>query len=212
MNALNTLNAPNAPKASKASKAAVVANAVLGKAASIIGYPVGILTLLCIIMSFTELKGIYSSGVLSVFFVFLAVSIFFIVKGYQIKHKIMRFKQYVLLISNQHLTLIVDLAGSIGKSTDFVKNDLQKMINSKFFTNAFINESTGEIIIGGLQPPPVSTPMWEQTGIPSKPRIELENFTCPGCGASGLKPKGAPCNCEYCGAYIGHTTGHYKPG
>ncbi|MCL2760580.1 MAG: hypothetical protein FWD70_02910 [Desulfuromonadales bacterium] len=42
----------------------------------------------------------------------------------------------------------------------------------------------------------------ELNGNYSATQPELETFTCPGCGASGTKPKGVPGNCEYCGSAI----------
>ncbi|MCL2760564.1 MAG: sel1 repeat family protein [Desulfuromonadales bacterium] len=170
------------------SKAVVDGSAFLGKILSIIGY---VFTILCIILIIsTNPKG----SDLVLLLVFLVFFIFLIVKGSRIKRMIKRFKQYVALISTQQMTSIKDIAASTSQSEDFVKNDLQNMIDKKFFVNASINRATNEIIIGSV----ASTPQQAQ----SATEQELETFTCPGCGASGTKLKGLPGNCEYCGSEI----------
>jgi glucan phosphoethanolaminetransferase (alkaline phosphatase superfamily) len=180
------------------SKVAVIANAVLGKIASIAGYTFGIITLLGLIVSIPELSSDDALATIVVLLFMLAISLALILKGSQIKRTIKRFKQYVSLISIQQMTSLDKLAASTSQSVEFVKNDLQKMINKKFFANAVIDLAANEIIIGGKTASSVSVPVQEQT----PPQEELATYTCPGCGCLGTKPKGASGSCEFCGSSI----------
>jgi predicted PurR-regulated permease PerM len=139
--------------------------------------------------------------VLVLVFLLIAFGIFLIFKGYQIKQRIKRFKQYVSLISTKNMTSLENIAASTSQSLDFVKKDLQKMIDKKFFANAAIDVAANEVVIGGKTTSAatsVSAPQQTQTAAQSK----LEKFTCSGCGASGTKPKGALSNCDYCGSTV----------
>lgn len=179
------------------SKAAVVASAILGKLLSIIGYCGALFFLIGIIVFLSD----FDPAPFIVCVIFMIGFILLIIKGSQIKRRIKRFKRYVSLISTQHMTSLDNIAASTSQSIDFVRNDLQKMIDKKFFANASINMSTNEIIIGGMMasaPVSASAPQQAQTAIQS----ETEMFTCSGCGASGTKAKGVLGSCDYCGSTV----------
>lgn len=182
------------------SKAAVVASAVLGKAASIIGYILGPITLPIIMFGLSDMDSPGAVPAMTFLVILLALSVFSIIKGSQIKRRIRRFKRYVSLISAQHMTSLDAIAMSTSQSVDFVRADLQKMISKRFFANAAINTATGQIVIGGMPPapPPTYAPRPAQTAA----QAEMVTYTCSGCGASGAKPKSAVVNCEYCGSLI----------
>jgi len=180
------------------SKVALVANAVLGKVLSIVGYFVGIFSLIMVIasiISLTEEDGMLA--VLIVFTIFLALSVLLIMKGARTKRMIKRFKHYVSLISGQQMTSLENIAASTSQTVDYVSNDLKKMINKKFFSNATIDMAAKEIIIGsGATAKPWSNQV--QYGA----QAEMVYYTCPGCDASGTKPKGLNVECEYCGTTV----------
>ena len=122
--------------------------------------------------------------------IIIACSVFAIIKGMQIKKRIKRFKQYIALISGQQMTSLENIAASTNQTVDFVSNDLQKMIKSKFFAQATIDTASNEIIIGGAK----TKPKQEQ--------VEMVTYICPGCEASGNKPKGSIGICDYCGSSV----------
>jgi len=93
------------------------------------------------------------------------------------------------------MTSLENIAASTNQSVDFISNDLQKMIKSRFFSNAKIDSATNEIIIGGKQKSTVSQAH-------SSAKSEEEAYTCPGCDATGNKPKGTRITCDYCGTEI----------
>jgi hypothetical protein len=183
----------------KTSKAAVIANALLGKALSIIGYLIGAFFLLgfIIIASSTDMQYSDRTGTLIVCIVFDVFCVCIILLGRNIKHRIKRFKNYVGLISFEHMTSLDALARSTSKSNEFVKRDIQKMIDKKFFANAHINVNN-EIIIGtDMTPMKVTSPVTAQT-----PVTETISVRCSGCGANNIKLKNAAARCEYCGSHI----------
>jgi hypothetical protein len=185
------------------SKVALVVNTTLGKIASIVGYVLGSMSLIAIIYAFQD-QNTEGSDLLAdmiIFSLFLALSVFLIVKGIQIKRRIKRYKRYVFLISTQQMTALENLAASTSQSIDFVRNDLEKMIHKKFFANAAIDMAANEIIIGGgTTHAPASTSAFQQAK--SAAQTELEVFTCSKCGASGTKAKGMPGSCDYCGSVV----------
>lgn len=180
------------------SKAAVTVSAILGKVASIIGYALGGFSLIVIVMALADIqaKGAFESGI--VFVIVLAICVFLIRKGMVIKRRIKRFKQYVAFISNDHMTSIINLAGATGQSSDFVKKDVEKMINKKFFVNAAIDQNSGEIVIGN------KTLGTNFSNSPTQPNnsADTELVVCKGCGATNSKLKGIPASCEYCGTAL----------
>lgn len=178
------------------SKVAVTADAVFGKILSIVGYIFGSYMLLVLIFGIIdEVSG--TSDPIGWFNIFL-IGVFLLVppilallKGIQIKKRQKRFKSYASLISTQQMTSIENLAASTGQSVDFVRNDLQKMIQKKFFANAMIDMAANEIVIGGKTAKKIA-----------QPAIEMELYVCPGCDAPGEKPKGQSANCAYCGSPV----------
>lgn len=179
------------------SKVAVTADAVIGKILSIVGYAYGSFMLLSVIIMIAYEASGESDDSIGVFFIFLIIvfllapPVLAILKGTQIKKRQKRFKTYAYLISTQQMTAIENLAASTGKSVDFVRNDLQKMISKRFFANATIDMAANEIIIGD-----------QAAKKAAQPQVEMESYVCPVCDAPGEKSKGQSANCDYCGSSV----------
>ena len=178
------------------SKAAVVANAILGKLLSIVGYVLGTFFLLPTVFGTFD-----DAGTITFAIIVVALCVWAAIKGMQIKRRIRRFKNYVSLISTKQMTSLDSIAASTSQPVDFVKKDLQKMINKKFFANASIDAATNEIIIGNRMASAPYIPS-AAMNVQSSTQTELEVFSCSGCGASGTKAKGIPSNCDYCGSVV----------
>ena len=177
------------------SKVAFVSHVAIGKIFSIIGYTLGVFSLIGFITAIAD--SMIDAEIVILVIIFLAISVFFIVKGIQIKGRIRRYKQYVSLISAKQMTIIDNLSASTGQSVDFVRKDLQIMIKKKLFANATIDMSANEIVIGGKA-------LNETAVMQTQPvaKEELESYICPGCNAPGSKPKGSVGSCEYCGSPV----------
>ena len=172
----------------KTSKAAIVVSATVGKAATIIGIILLIISAPLLIVFFTDLQG---DGAIEALFIFviptIVIGLLFIRKGSQIKHRIKRFKSYVSLISVSNITSFDGLASHTAKDVAFVRTDLQKMIHKKFFTNAYLDLVANKIHIG------VNGSGTPQT---SNPPTELLS-ECRNCGARRTSHSQF---CEYCGS------------
>lgn len=173
-------------------KTAVIANTVLGRAITIIGWIVTVVMLLSLLgaaMDPDVTETGRAAGAVVVVIIFICLGVFLIFRGSLITKMVGRFKTYITLISVQNMRRLDDLAQAVMKPLAFVQADLQKMIDNKFFVNAAIDYAAGEIVIGGR----------DQAQAAASPR-DFEPYKCSGCGASGTKPKGAPGICEYCGS------------
>jgi len=172
-------------------KSAVGAHSVLGHLLSIVGYSLGTLMLLALLL---ESVGAYETEVeyetILVTSIFLGICVIGVMAGARVKGRVKRFRQYVALISLQELTSIGDIASQTNKSVEFVRKDLQKMISKRYFVNAAIDTYADKIIVGAGMPPAEGGSR------------EYEVFHCPGCGAKGTKAKGNIGYCDYCGSPV----------
>lgn len=117
-------------------------------------------------------------------------------------------KQYLAIIVNGHVRQLDSIAAATGKSYDVVRADIQRMINKGYLKNAFINESTRELVLPDTAPAtptavpaannsdyiPVQVPV---VNAPTQPVGRM--VSCPCCGANNTI-YGASGECEYCGS------------
>jgi len=161
-----------------------------GKAATVLGYFLAIPFLL------SAATSLIAGGVAMGFFPFLIglYGISSIRRGARIKKLVQRFKQYVYFMSVYNTVKIDELAAKAGQTPEFVRKDLQEMINKKLFCNATISVSDNEIVIAGR-----AAPAPAQTAASSN---EMVQFVCEACGARGIMTRGTQIICEYCDSLI----------
>jgi hypothetical protein len=171
------------------SKAAIITSTIIGKVSSIVGYAITIILGLPLVM------GAYpDAGTVIFVLVVMCGSVALILNGIKIKRRNRRFKKYIGLISIENQTSLENIASSTMQSVDYVTKDIQKMIDKKFFLNAYIDRKTNEIVLQKRN---------MQAGfIPTTPNIPVEAITvkCGGCGAVNSIQKGAAAECEFCGS------------
>jgi len=176
------------------SKAKVTAATLWGKLLSIIGYIIIIFYIIGFITTISDPNIDHDFIVLFVLLIiFAGISLLFIIPGWKIKKRLKRFRTYVRIISTERITSIDLIALKLNQSIDFVRNDLQKMIDKKYFINAYIDKENNEIVIAGLS---FDTSDEEQ---------EIENpevVQCKSCGAMNTKQMGSAAQCQYCGSSI----------
>jgi len=183
----------------KTSRAAIVVGNILSVISGLAGGFLGLIALVGFIIEITS----PTVGGLIIAFFFTTLSFIFIRAGVLTGRRIVRFKGYVSLISTDGMTSIQQIATHSSQPVDFVRADLQKMINKKYFVDAYIDDQTDSIRIGStlVQAAPIQPPSLNQSAPPAV-QAELEIFNCSACGASGTKPKGTLTRCEYCGSPI----------
>ena len=172
----------------KVSLVKVRASIVAGKIASICGYSFGLLFFFGMLALVAD--GDAVDGVIVCFFLFL-VCIFLIIRGIKIKKRIARFRRYTAFIYGENISSIKEIASSTSQTLDFVKKDLLIMIAKGFYTDLEVDMDDNKIIAG-------SRTAQAQATLQAK-MDKFEKYSCPGCGASGIKPKGEQKLCEYCG-------------
>ena len=169
------------------SRAVIITQRIVGKICSISGYTVAGFGLIGLML---EVTGGQDASAVGLAFFFMIVGGLFIYNGIRIKRRINRFKHYVSLISLQGITNLEMLAAQTAKSVIFVRDDLQNMINKKFFRSASIDALRGEILIVGGQTLASGSP------------ANMENYNCSRCGGSGIRERGSATICEYCGSVV----------
>jgi len=173
----------------KTSRLAITVNAIQGKIASILGYLFAVPLAIGLLLNAEDFI-LDPNGAIGMMVIFV-LSIVGILKGSQIKRRIKRFKRYVFLISTKDMTSIEALAGSTGKPVEFVKKDLQKMMDKRFFARASIDEAMLEIIIGGIG-----------SFNPADPQAQTKVIACQNCGAKSKAVNGQVVECAYCGSFL----------
>ena len=173
------------------SKTAVAVNSILGHLLCLIGYSLGTLMLIALLLASIGAFGTeVEYETILVTLIFLGICVIGVIMGTLIKRRLNRFRQYVSLISLQKLTSIGDIAARRSKPVEFVRKDLQKMIGKSLFINATIDMVADKIIIcTSTLPTPDGS-------------VEHEVFHCPGCGAAGTRVKGMIGYCDYCGSPV----------
>ncbi len=180
----------------KSSKPPIALNIFSGKVLSVAGYIIVGLNFIALIGSAMNKNLTYTErNSLLLLFVFIGLGILLIIQGSVIKKRINRYRIYVGLISNEHITSIQGLANKISKPFNTVEKDIVWMMNRKLFVNAHIDPVTNEIIQNN---PKVNN---QQSDYPNIP-IKYDTISCPGCGASNTKPTGTVATCEYCGSQL----------
>jgi hypothetical protein len=169
-------------------------SALKGKMASVFGYTFGVLLIAGIVCTFVGVGTEETIQSLPADIFMFLFSAFLIYKGFQIKKRTARLKKYTALISGQQISSLDEIAASTSLSVDFVKKDLQKMITKGYYVDMEIDMAANKII-PGVKTAQIRAAMQANMD-------KYEKYSCPDCGGLGVKPKGEPYACEYCGNAI----------
>jgi len=176
---------------------AVKSSATIGKVQTIAGYICAALFLLALLIYIFDSDTEVTTGDYIVASSFLAISVLLIIKGIGNSRRISRFKWYLILIYEQRLTSLEEIAERSSKTVEFVKKDLQKMIDMHFFIDLVIDATADRIaLVGGTAAYSRFNSTYQQ--ILSDTGADMEPYTCPWCGAPGLISKNGIGMCEYC--------------
>ncbi|WP_459479704.1 hypothetical protein [Clostridium saccharoperbutylacetonicum] len=174
------------------SRPRIVAYRIAGIIASILGYFIDFIFGITLIFAPTD--GI---GTIIALLIFIAIGTWLIIYGIKTKRKILRFKKYVSIISLENGTSLEIIANECSQSIDFVRKDLEVMITQKFFTNAYIDRNTNEIVLERKNNPEVLNNTMTETEA-----VESKVVTCKNCGASNNITIGTIAECEFCGSVL----------
>ncbi len=198
------------------SKAKIISQTILGKISSILGYIItiffGLLTIITLVDDIPD-----EDGLVKILFVIVAIGIFLIRLGIKMKKKIQRFRKYDELIGTGQISSIEELANCTMKSSDFVRKDLQKLMNQNFFTNVqfdgqnrvtmgnnSINISSFNMNSNGMDSVNIEINLEEDSGADTDAVTEEVSSTvaCQNCGAMNERNLQGVTYCEYCNSAI----------
>ncbi|AFQ46418.1 hypothetical protein [Desulfosporosinus meridiei] len=123
---------------------------------------------------------------------FLIGGITLIIWGVKLQKQSLRYSKYSALIIDQNISSLDNIASATSLNYDEVKKDLQKMLSKNYFIGAYINESSGEILL----PKSKANRTYNQSSSEKVPIV------CKSCGANNIVIAGRVSECEYCGSPI----------
>lgn len=174
------------------SKVAIVTSRIVMLIQFIVG---GALAFFCGLAALVSMFDNVKDGVGMILFAWLVTlaGVLIFNGGLKRKKLIKDFKRYVAVISSDPTGSIENIARSLNTSQDVVLKNLQKMIDKKYFINAYINQELNCIVINAR-----TTPAAAQTGSGEA----YVTVTCKSCGGINKIPKNGVGECEYCGSPI----------
>lgn len=132
--------------------------------------------------------------------------VFFIVVGFmlcnvakKIKVNADNIRQYVPIIINGNVRQLDNIAETTGKPYEVVKEDIQKIIQKGYLRDAYIDESTREIVLPVIKASVIEN-IGNRDAVSSK-KPDTRIVVCPCCGANNTVV-GNNGECEYCGSSL----------
>lgn len=169
---------------------------ISGKIITIIGWLSVTFAGLGLLVSLSEGFGSDDAFVI-IFFIIAGCALIFL--GRKTRKNAERFKKYISIIVNHEVTYIDNIASAIPISYDVAKKELQKMIDRGYFPNAYINDTSREIILPKKQE---SYSVDTGGNVKSNSNVEMIVVSCNGCGANNKIAKGTVDECQFCGSPI----------
>ena len=114
----------------------------------------------------------------------------------KIKKEANSIKQYLNIIVNGNERQLDAIAAATGKQYDVIKKDVQRMIDRGFLKNAYINESTREVVLYSTIAANTTADDSAKASTPTAIRTRV--IACPCCSATNTVSESIG-ECEYCG-------------
>ena len=186
---------------------------IVNKTAAIIKIVIGIALLVVFgvatIYALTDKESMAQLGAFGiiVLVIFDIIGILFVLSARKTFKLIKEFKKYVAVIACSPNGYIPDIAASLGKAENVVKENLELMIKKKYFINAFTDANENCFVIANKNKVEQFTQECEDDADTYSDNAapqsnKMVTVTCKGCGAVNTIPKGAVRECEYCGSSI----------
>ena len=128
------------------------------------------------------------------------VAVFFVARN--MKRNGEKYKKYIAIVINQGHTAIDNIAAMANVSYHMALEDLQRMINLGYFSNAFINHANRTIVFGQNTTSPVTHPHHGVSAAPPAEHFQRIATPCTACGANNTLAARQMGECEYCGSII----------
>ncbi len=138
------------------------------------------------------LYSLFDGSPLEIVVVFMTFELFTLIMlfwGYKTRRLIRLFRKYVYVISSEHEGKLSKIAAILGKEESIVVKNLQKMIDKKYFANAYIDFRTQELMVAGQS-------------LDKLKLSEAKKTKCQSCGGYSISVLGYANHCEYCGTLL----------
>ena len=169
---------------------------VVGKILGIVGICSYVLVILGILACIINGYFLYEDIAIILFFAIAGIVFRKVAKA--IKTNAESVRRYLAVIINGNVRQLDQIASATGKSYEVVKKDINKLIQKGYLRNAYIDESTREIVLPVVESPEnAKLNNTGPVGTHDKPVAQV--VTCPCCGANNTI-FGNTGECEYCGS------------
>lgn len=117
-------------------------------------------------------------------------------KSFTVKKTAVRYERYTDIINGGILD-IESIAATASVPYDVVMKDLQKMTDTEYLENVYIDRGNKKVVFSQQ----IADPHFVYNTPPSQPLEETKSKSvrCPGCGALNVITAGKASECEYCG-------------
>ena len=160
---------------------------------TICGFVCLVFSLLGLAVSFSEGFGRDDVSMIT-FFIIAGISL--ILLGNSMTKNAGKYKKYLSIIVNQNITSIDNIAAANTVSYDVAKKDIQKMIDNGYFSGAYINDGTRELVL------PQNRHAENTLQNDYEQNVQTKVVTCKSCGARNTVVVGKTGECEFCGSPI----------
>lgn len=174
-------------------------NSINSFALKSLGWPMAMIGLVGLAVSLDEGMDSMDSMDVAMILIFLGGGALLIYRGHYIKKQQLIAKKYLVLIQNQQITSLEELARATNHSYEKVCTELNHLISKGYIKGAVINYSLKRIIFEYDQAPVYRDPKTMQKAQKTAP---VKAVTCKNCGATIMIAQGTTRKCEYCGSPI----------
>jgi len=126
---------------------------------------------------------------------FMLGGLVLIIKANKRRKEAESMKQYLSIIVNGNVRRLDEIASTTGRSYDAVRSDVETLINKGYLEDAYINESTREVVLPEFDKYSNLQKSQSTTSTKASARV----IVCPSCGANNTVA-GDVGECEYCGS------------
>ena len=178
------------------SKVAIVVNQVIEKVELIAG---GLWTTFFILVAISAMFDSEKDGVSTILILWILglIGIVAVLAGLRRRKMRLEFRKYVAQLSVDPTGTLENIAAATGVSVNIVRKNLAYMIQKRFFSDAYIDERAGRLVVASMEQKVNSG----SVNIPEQ-TIEYVTCHCPNCGGINKIAKGATVECDYCGSPI----------
>lgn len=169
------------------------ASLTTGRVITICGFVSLAISLMGFLVSISE--GFGSDDISTIIF-FIIAGAALVLTGNNITKNAGKYKKYLSIIVNQGITSIDSIASASSVSYEAAKKDIEKMIDKGYFSGAYINDGSRELVL----PRADYKESMEQNN--NEQHMETKVVVCKSCGANNTVIVGKTAECEFCGSPI----------